>query len=77
MDQTHRDLAIPTDTAAIARGRHLTQILGCTACHGENLAGRVMADIPAVGRLVSANLTAGKGGRGAVFTAADWGRAVR
>ena len=34
----------------------------CRDCHGNDLAGQVMDDDPLLGRLVSTNLTAGKGG---------------
>jgi mono/diheme cytochrome c family protein len=44
-------------------------------CHGENLAGRVVLDDPAIGRLSGANLTRGR--TGGTLTARDWERAVR
>lgn len=63
---------IPTDSSAIAKGKHLAIIKGCNECHGENLAGKIMADDAMMGRLSSANLTGGKGGIGARFTTYDW-----
>jgi mono/diheme cytochrome c family protein len=72
------DIAIPTDAASIERGRHLATTIGqCVDCHGDNLAGRVFLDAPGIARLVSANLTSGRGGVGGAFTDADWVRALR
>ena len=68
-------LVVPNDSAGIARGRHVATIRGCVDCHGGNLAGRVVLDDPAVGRLVGPNLTTGS--RGAALDARDWERAVR
>ncbi len=47
----------PTDAAAVAEGRRLARLTGCTHCHGENLAGAVPLDIPNVARFVAPNLT--------------------
>lgn len=70
------DLTIPTDSASIAHGKRLTEVNGCIDCHGENLAGKVFVDAPPF--LVSAaNLTPGKGGVGATYTAEDFDRAIR
>lgn len=71
-------VTVPTDSAAIARGAHLAASFGgCVECHGENLAGKVVFDDPAIGRVYGANLTSGKGGIGAQLTAADIARALR
>ena len=68
-------LSIPTDSAAVARGRHLADIYGCRDCHGADLSGQVMADEGPF-RLVAANLT--PAGAGAAYTdAAAWDRAIR
>ena len=48
-----------SDPAFLARGHHVAIISGCTSCHGEQLAGRVVFDNPMVGRFVAANLTGG------------------
>jgi cytochrome c553 len=50
-------------------------VRGCVDCHGENLAGRVMIDDPALGRVVTANLTNGRAA--GPLTDADWDAAVR
>ncbi|GAB3326537.1 hypothetical protein GCM10027299_25670 [Larkinella ripae] len=70
-------LAVPTDTAAVRRGEHLTVIKGCVDCHGSKMEGKIMADDPALGRLVSSNLTRGKGGLPADYQTADWLMAMR
>jgi mono/diheme cytochrome c family protein len=33
---------VPTDPASLARGEHLVRTRGCSGCHGEDLAGRLM-----------------------------------
>ena len=53
---------VSSDTAVIAHGRRLAAIKGCTECHGENLAGHLMIDEPLLGRIATANLTAGREG---------------
>lgn len=53
---------VTNDSAQLAKGRKLTVTYGCQDCHTENLGGRIMADDPAFGRLVSSNLTSGTGG---------------
>ena len=69
-------LTLPTDSASLARGAHLTRIHGCTDCHGANLAGQVFLDIPPF-RATAANLTAGRGGIGGRYSAEDFDRAIR
>lgn len=68
-------LVVASDSATVARGAHLATIRGCNECHAPNMAGRVMADDPAIGRLVSSNLTGGR--RGGALSDRDWERAVR
>lgn len=63
---------------AVARGHHLVYArYGCVECHGQNFGGGVMVDNAMIGRLLAPNITAGKGGRTATFTASDWDRIVR
>lgn len=70
-------ITIPTDAAAIEHGKHLATAIGkCVDCHGPDLAGTVFIDAPP-GKLIAANLTAGKGGIGGKFSDADWVRAIR
>jgi cytochrome c553 len=70
-------LAVPADEAAIARGEHLAITRGCTDCHGEDLGGRVMMEVPAIGRMAGPNLTRGPGGLPADFGDANFERAIR
>jgi mono/diheme cytochrome c family protein len=70
-------LTVPTDAASIERGHHLaTVIADCTGCHGTNFAGTVVIDDPALGKVVSANLTKGKNGMGDMSDA-DFVHAIR
>jgi cytochrome c553 len=50
-------LVIPTDAAEIAEGRRIAQLGGCMHCHGDNLAGTVVDDIPKLVRLVAPNIS--------------------
>ena len=74
---TVRAHAIPvsTDSAVIARGKHLAATRGCAECHGENMAGHIMIDDPMFGRLATANLTPGR--PGGPLTAEQFELAVR
>src|SRR5262245_55608248 len=70
-------VAAATDSAALARGRHLVEVIGkCALCHGADYGGKVLGDNLAFGRLWAGNLTPGKGGIGD-FTDADLERAFR
>lgn len=70
-------VTIPTDAESIALGRRIFQYRGCEACHGEKLEGKVYLDDPAVGLVVSGNLTTGAGGLGSQMSDADWVRSIR
>ncbi|MCL4297591.1 MAG: c-type cytochrome [Anaerolineae bacterium] len=71
-------IAIPADSAAVNRGKHLVTTLGlCAECHGDNLAGQTFDEGPIVGLISVPNLTAGQGGVGRTFTDIDWVRALR
>jgi mono/diheme cytochrome c family protein len=71
-------IPIPSDSAAIARGRHVSRAIAkCVECHGDDLGGGVMIDDPAFGRVVAPNLTRGAGGVGADRTDEDLVRAIR
>jgi cytochrome c553 len=66
-----------TDSASLAWGRHLVEAIGkCQDCHDGDLAGKMMVDEPAFGRLAASNLTRGRGGI-ADYTDADLERAIR
>lgn len=68
---------IPTDSAAIARGKHFAESRGCLSCHGADLGGEKVIDDPAMGRLYGANITRGHGGLPADFSDEDFIRAIR
>ncbi|MEO8201524.1 MAG: c-type cytochrome, partial [Gemmatimonadota bacterium] len=75
-DVTPASLVVPSDSAAIARGRHLSIArLGCSDCHAADLGGQVAIDAMPFGRFVPTNLT--PGGVGGTYTDADWVRAIR
>lgn len=76
-DITPESVAIPTDSASIARGAHVAMIRGCRGCHTENLSGGTFLDAPIIAQLWARNLTPGKGGAGAYYTNADWVRSIR
>ena len=76
-------VSIPTDTDAIARGKHVSVIWACTKCHGEDLSGRLLTNdpiegtIPTLGAIPAPNLTSGNGGVGQLYSDTDWVRAIR
>ncbi|MFV1981323.1 MAG: cytochrome C [Rhodothermia bacterium] len=71
-------ISIPEpDSTMLARGRHVSEVRGCTGCHGKNLGGEVMVDDPAFGRISSANITSGAGSAVTDYTDRDWVRALR
>ncbi|HVS54249.1 MAG TPA: cytochrome c [Opitutaceae bacterium] len=74
---TVQPVAVPTDAAAIARGRHVAETRGCAECHGKDLAGATVFENGAMGRVDGPNLTRGAGGAGARFSDLDFVRAIR
>lgn len=74
---------IPADAKAIAHGKHLSIIWGCTKCHNEDLSGVLITNdpitgaIPIFGSIPAPNLTSGNGGVGQSYTDIDWARAIR
>ena len=68
-------VTVPSDAAAVERGRHLATISSCTECHGRNLEGTAFVDEAPIGYIPAPNLTAG--GVGADYSDADWARAIR
>jgi len=68
---------IPGDPASIARGKYLAEkVAVCTECHGSDFGGKVVEDNPAMGRLVAANLTRGRGGLPADYADQDFVRVL-
>lgn len=70
-------VAIPTDAASVALGRHILETRGCPDCHGANLAGKTFIDDPMIGHIYGTNITSGKSARAGQLTDADWVRAIR
>ena len=71
-------VAVPTDAASLARGKHLVEAVAvCTICHGENLGGKLAFEDAFLGRGYTANLTSGRGGVGRTYSDADWVRSIR
>ncbi len=69
---------VPTDPAAIDRGKHIAAALAsCTLCHGADLGGQLLGKDGPIGTLAAPNLTPGRGGLGASFTDVDWVRSIR
>ena len=76
-DVPSSNLTLPTDTAAIALGKHRAEVL-CEGCHGADLSGKDgWFSAPPLGYIDSANLTSGAGGIGGEFTTEDFIRAIR
>ena len=72
------NVVIPTDAAAIARGKHLVEAVSdCVGCHGPDLSGMAVIDDPALGTIYSRNLTTGEGGVGAELTDAQLVQIIR
>jgi mono/diheme cytochrome c family protein len=73
-----KQIAVPTDAAAIARGNHLAHaVSACVGCHGDNLGGNTMIHDEMIGLVEAPNLTTGHGGVGGTYTDADFVRAIR
>lgn len=71
-------ITIPADTAAIARGNHLTHAVSvCVDCHGTKFEGGVVFESGPIGRIVAPNLTRGKGGVGGELTDDQFVAAIR
>jgi mono/diheme cytochrome c family protein len=68
---------IPDDPAVLQEGQRIFRYRGCEACHGEDLGGLVYMDNPAIGQVITPNLTSGKGGIGGQRSDQDLVRAIR
>jgi mono/diheme cytochrome c family protein len=49
-------IMVPTDSTALAAGRHIFETRGCEGCHGPGLSGKVFFDDPWIARLVAPNV---------------------
>jgi len=70
-------ITIPINEESLAEGKRIFQYRGCEACHGEKLEGLVYLDNPAIGQVITPNLTTGNGGIGAQRTDEDLLRSIR
>jgi mono/diheme cytochrome c family protein len=70
-------IRILTDQESLQEGQRIFQYRGCEACHGEELEGLVYLENPAIGLVITPNLTTGEGGIGEERTDLDLIRAVR
>jgi mono/diheme cytochrome c family protein len=70
-------VALPTDPDSLLEGQRIFRYRGCEACHGEDLGGLVYLDNPAIGQVITPNLTAGAGGLGGERSDLDLVRAIR
>jgi mono/diheme cytochrome c family protein len=74
---TPPSVPIPSDPAAIARGKYLAEnVAVCTECHGTDFGGKVVEENAAMGRLVAANITRGRGGLPADYSDQDFVRVL-
>jgi len=76
LDVAVRPLALPTDAAAVERGRYLYTTRGCTDCHGTDGAGRILVDKDGL-KITGPHIGNGEGSVTARYETADWVRAVR
>jgi mono/diheme cytochrome c family protein len=74
---SEESIAVPTDQEALVEGKRIFQYRGCEACHGEQLQGLVYMDNPAIGQVITPNLTTGQGGIGSQRTDEDLLRSIR
>lgn len=70
-------VTIPTDAAALERGKHLAQTRGCMDCHGADLGGAKVIEDGKMGVVYGPNITRGAGGVVAAYQENDYVRAIR
>jgi mono/diheme cytochrome c family protein len=70
-------VTIADDEISLAEGKRIFQYRGCEACHGEQLQGLVYLENPALGQVITSNLTTGLGGIGLQYTDEDLIRAIK
>ena len=68
---------LPNDEKSLQEGNRIFQYRGCEACHGEELQGLVYLENPAIGQVITPNLTKGEGGIGNERTDLDLIRAIK
>jgi mono/diheme cytochrome c family protein len=76
-DITLQTFTLKTDSAIVDEGHRIMLTKGCAACHGDNLEGRVWLDDALLGKVVTPNLTKGKGGLPQDYNTNDWLRSLK
>lgn len=69
-------LALPTEAAALERGRYLFNSRGCAECHGADGGGRKVIDSGGL-LVVAPHIGPGPGAATAAYRVEDWVRAIR
>jgi cytochrome c553 len=70
-------IEIRNDSAMLAKGKRLSVVKGCTDCHGNDFAGKIIHEDVMLGRLTSSNLTRGEGGLPNDYSEKDWVLALK
>jgi cytochrome c553 len=71
-----KDLSSLALAFAIQRGqRYVESRAGCTECHGQDFAGKIIIDNPVMGRWAAPNIT--RGGLTRDYTGRDWLKIIR
>jgi mono/diheme cytochrome c family protein len=69
-------VAVPTDSASLARGEHLYRTITCALCHGDDGGGAIMEQDRMLGTIAGPNLTRGAGGVASERSDEDFIRAI-
>jgi mono/diheme cytochrome c family protein len=77
LDIAVKPVALPTEPAALERGRYLYASRGCADCHGADGGGRVFVEQGDSLRLAGPNITRGQGSTVLAYGPADWVRTIR
>lgn len=72
-----KPIDLPSGPDSVAEGKRLVQVKACSDCHGEDLAGRMFINEPAIGRFSGSNLTPGRGSVTLNYKVEDWVRSIR
>ena len=76
VDVTVAPIALPSDAAALDRGRYLFRTRGCTDCHGVDGAGRTLIDKDGL-KIAGPHIGNGARSVTARYEVTDWVRAIR
>lgn len=69
-------VAVPGDSASLARGEHLYRTISCTLCHGDDGGGAIVDQDRMLGLIAGPNLTRGDGGVASQRSDEDFVRAI-